>query len=146
MKKTVITAGVIMLAVLACGCESSKKQPTVCFKSDCFTVELAVEPEQRARGLMHRKSLDPDAGMLFIFEDDGIYPFWMKNTLIPLDMLWLDGNRQVVHIEKNVQPCKSDPCLSVTPLVSSHYVLEVNAGTADRIGIAVGDIANFNLP
>ena len=109
-----------------------------CFGSDCFTVELALTPEQQARGLMGRQSLYPEAGMLFVFQEEGVYPFWMKDTLIPLDMIWMDSNKTVVFIKNDAQPCGM-VCPSVNPGVPAKYVLEVNAGTADRIGLHAGD-------
>ncbi len=66
------------------------KQSETCFKNYCFKVELAKTPEERSRGLMSIKSLASDKGMLFIFEKEGIFPFWMKNTLIPLDIIWIN--------------------------------------------------------
>ena len=87
----------------------------VCFGSNCFSVELAKTNAERELGLMNRKELDSNKGMLFIFEKDGIYPFWMKNTLIPLDMIWIDGNYQIVFIAKNVQPCKTLICPVISP-------------------------------
>jgi uncharacterized membrane protein (UPF0127 family) len=89
-------------------------------------------------GLMNRTHMDPDKGMLFIFSQDGIYPFWMKDTLIPLDMIWMDSNGTVVFIGKNEQPCGM-VCPSINPGVPARYVLELNAGSADRIGLNVGD-------
>ena len=67
--------------------------------------ELAVNDEERARGLMFRDQLMADQGMLFVFAEDEPHSFWMKNTLIPLDMLWLGSDRRIIHIEKNVPPC-----------------------------------------
>jgi len=145
MKKAVILAGIAVLIILAILYER-QEQPEVCFHSKCFKVELATTPEKQDRGLMYREKLDADAGMLFIFKDEGVYPFWMKNMLIPLDILWLDDNKQVVYIIKNFQPCESDPCPSANLNVPARYVLELNAGTADRAGIAVGDTASFSLP
>src|SRR4030042_6719439 len=83
----------------------------VCFGQECFQVELALTPEQQARGLMGRESLQ--GGMLFVFQEEGVYPFWMKDTLIPLDMVWIGSNKTVVYIERNAMPCDSDPCPSI---------------------------------
>ena len=94
---------------------------------------------------MFRKQMDPDKGMLFIFEEARVYPFWMKNTKIPLDIIWLDDRRKIVHIEKNVQPCQHDPCPNYDPMTNAMYVLEVNAGLTDEKNIQVGHVARFNL-
>src|SRR4030067_404571 len=90
-------------------------QGTVCFGQDCFSVELALTPEQQARGLMNRTHMDQDGGMLFVFPQGGIYPFWMKDTLIPLDMVWMDSQGKVVFIKESAQPCSPVVCPSVNP-------------------------------
>ncbi len=136
-----LAIGILLIFLLPEGVQTPPAQQNVsraCFGSDCFTVELALTPEQQARGLMGRQSLYPDAGMLFVFPQEGIYPFWMKDTLIPLDMVWMDSEGRVVFIGKNEQPC-GVVCPSVNPGVPARYVLEINAGTADRIGLGVGD-------
>ncbi|MBW2995533.1 DUF192 domain-containing protein [Candidatus Woesearchaeota archaeon] len=128
---------VLFCLLLLAGCQS--KSPKVCINEKCFEVELAVTTEQRAKGLMHRTHLDEDKGMLFVFEKSDIYGFWMKNTLIPLDIIWIDENKTIVHINKDTQPCKQDPCLSYRPEKEAKYVLELSAGAADRIGLKIGD-------
>jgi uncharacterized membrane protein (UPF0127 family) len=110
------------------------------------TAELAATETERARGLMFREKLLPDQGMLFVFEKESAYAFWMKNTLIPLDMLWLDRDRRIVHIERNVPPCKADPCPSYGPARPGLYVLELQAGAADRFGLKPSDRLDFVLP
>ena len=77
--------------------------------------------------------------MLFMFPRNDVYSFWMKNTLIPLDMIWIDEGRKIVHLKQDVQPCRADPCPSYSPEVSARYVLELPAGDAARRGITVGD-------
>ena len=112
---------------------------SVCFKDKCFKVELAKTSAQRDLGLMGRRELDRDAGMFFIFENEGIYPFWMKNTFIPLDIIWIDNNKKIVYISPNVQPCKSLVCPSLIPSGKAKYVLEINAGICKEINLKVGD-------
>lgn len=104
-----------------------------------YAIEVVADNEQRAQGLMFRDHLLPNTGMLFVFPDDGEYAFWMKNTLIPLDMLWLDVNRTVVHVKHDVPPCKVDDCPSYPPGVEARYVLELAAGEAKKHGLKVGD-------
>ena len=110
------------------------------------TAELVVTDEERQRGLMFREKLLPDQGMLFVFEEEGLYSFWMKNTLISLDMLWINKDRRIVHIARNVPPCKEDPCPSYSPERQGLYVLELAAGAADRLGLKLFDRLEFTLP
>lgn len=109
----------------------------VCFKSTCFQVEIADNSQLRQQGLMYRTQLDADKGMFFIFDEEGIYPFWMKNTLIPLDIIWINENKEVVYIENKAQPCKQDICKSYNPNKEAKYVLEINAGLSDKIGLKI---------
>jgi hypothetical protein len=102
-------------------------------------VEVVADPETRAQGLMFRSSLGADHGMLFIFADTAPHSFWMKNTLIPLDIIWFDEERVVVHVERNVPPCKADPCPSYLPKRDAKYVLELAAGQAEARAIREGD-------
>ncbi|MEW6320935.1 MAG: DUF192 domain-containing protein [Acidobacteriota bacterium] len=108
-------------------------------------VEVVATPESRQRGLMFREHLPQDRGMVFVFPEPGYYPFWMKNTLIPLDMIWLDARRTVVAIAASVPPCKADPCPTYAPVVDGKavgnavYVVEVASGFARRHGVKVGD-------
>jgi len=122
-----------------------KNQNQVCFKDDCFTVELAKTIQERTQGLMFRKKLDLDKGMLFIFENEGEYSFWMKNTLINLDIIWIDKNKEVVFISKNTQPCSSDFCFIINSNKKALYVLELNGGTIDKFGLNIGDKVDFNV-
>lgn len=110
------------------------------------TAELAVTDDERARGLMFREKILPDQGMLFVFESEDTHSFWMKNTLVYLDMLWLDSQRRVIHIEANVPPCKEDPCPSYGPGVPARYVLELKGGAAAANGIKLQDQLQFVLP
>lgn len=108
-------------------------------------VEVADSPEERARGLMFRDSLPENTGMLFIFEADGNYPFWMLNMKFSLDMIWLDSEGNVVYIAENVQPC-TVTCQAIDPKVNARYVLEVNAGFIDKHKIEEGSSAHIFLP
>lgn len=105
--------------------------------SSSFTVEVAATPESRRKGLMHRESLEPDHGMLFDF---GVPPhvvhFWMKNTPLPLDMIFVNPAGQVVHVHENAVPFSENRISSQQPV---RVVLEFEAGTVQRHGIRVGD-------
>ena len=119
----------------------AEEVPTsVCFLKHCFELEVAKTPEQRAKGLMFRDYLGESDAMLFVYAKPGIYKFWMKNTLIPLDIIWLNSSQEVIFIEHNAPPCPSqNQCPLFGPHGFSKYVLEFNAGTAREIGLTVGD-------
>ncbi|MGC8927727.1 MAG: DUF192 domain-containing protein [Myxococcota bacterium] len=97
-----------------------------------FKVELAITDEERGRGLMYRKSLNEDSGMLFIFREDGSHTFWMKNTYIPLDMIFINSDMEVVGVYPDAVPLSEEPISVNRP---SRYVLEINAGLSERYGI-----------
>ncbi len=103
-----------------------------------FNVEIADNPAERAQGLMFRKELKENSGMLFIFPSSEKYSFWMKNTFIPLDIIWIDENLEIVYIHENAQPCK-DECNSITPDKEAKYILEINSGLSERYGIEIGN-------
>lgn len=101
-----------------------------------FSVEIAESDQERLAGLMNRESLGENAGMWFIFPLTGNEKFWMKNTKISLDLIYVDENMKVVHVIENAVPESTEPMVSP---VSFRYVLEVNAGSAAKRGIKVGD-------
>ncbi len=101
-----------------------------------FDVEMAVTPEQRSTGLMHRKELAPGRGMLFDFEGDGPIAMWMKNTYVSLDMIFIRSDGRIARIAENTTPLSEQTIQSGAPVKA---VLEVVAGTAKRLGIAPGD-------
>ncbi len=106
-------------------------------------VELAVSAAERKRGLMNRKKLEKNKGMLFVFSSADRQSFWMKNTLIPLDLIFFDDNWRIVDIKKNFAPCVNNPCEIYSSAVPAKYVLEINAGLADKDGIKVGQPAEI---
>jgi uncharacterized membrane protein (UPF0127 family) len=107
--------------------QDSSATPTQqrCILNTCFSLEIAKTPAQRSQGLMFREKLDEKYGMVFIFSDSAKHPFWMKNTLIPLDMIRLDSGYKIVDI-KQADPCKQDPCAIYTPVADANYVIELN--------------------
>ena len=117
--------------------------PEICPDGHCYKVEIARTQAELERGLMYRTSLAPDAGMIFIFGQDGDQSFWMKNTLIPLDMVWIGSDYRVVFIKHDALPCGPDVCPPIDPGVDARYVLEVNAGEMDRIKAKIGDPVTF---
>jgi len=108
--------------------------------------ELADTPQKRAQGLMFRERLAPDAGMLFRFEDAGEWSFWMKNTKVALDILWIGPDKKIVYIEENVPTCRQDPCQEYKPGKEALYALELPAGSVKREKLATGMKLAFDLP
>jgi uncharacterized membrane protein (UPF0127 family) len=117
------------------------QKPPRAVLDDGFVIrlELALTPDEIAQGLMFRPALDQDRGMLFLFEVDRVPSFWMKHTMIPLDLLFLDEQGAIVDLAENAQPCAAEPCPQYIPSRAVSAVLEVSAGTAARHGLAVGD-------
>ena len=110
---------------------------------NAILVEVAADPETRTQGLMYRDRLAPATGMLFFFPREEEHAFWMKNTRIPLDIIWIDSARRIVHIKHDVPPCRIDDCPSYPPGVPSKYVLELAGGVARRHGLKEGDVLRF---
>lgn len=110
-------------------------------KSIKVKVELALTEEQREKGLMFRKKMAENAGMLFVFDADDVKTFWMKNTLIPLDMIFIDKSLKIVGIVENAEPQTLSPRSVYIP---SRYVLEVNGGFSKKHGLAAGDQVYFS--
>lgn len=132
---------VTLLLALSCSACSGPHAAavTVTLRGQHFTAELATHEAARERGLMMRTALAADHGMLFVFPDTAQRGFWMKNTLIPLDILYFDAKRKLVSAQQNVPPCKADPCPIYPSTGPARYVLELPAGTARRIGVRDGD-------
>ena len=128
----------VFVALTACG--SATSAPTAVFQTAKGPVRVALEivadDASRSRGLMYRNHLDEGHGMLFIFDDESDRSFWMKNTLIPLDMIFIGGDGKIVGIKANTTP------LSLAPQSvgkASKWVIEVAGGYTGRAGIATGD-------
>ena len=114
----------------------------VCISDHCFDVEIADNDVLRQQWLMYRDSLPSQSGMLFVFESEQKHGFWMKNTLIPLDMIWINRDSRIVDI-KTAIPCVSDPCPTYQPIADSLYVLEINAWLSQLLWIQSWAITQF---
>jgi uncharacterized membrane protein (UPF0127 family) len=144
MKRVPFVILLVALAAVAHGQESTPSTvPLTLPDGKTLQVEVARTEENRALGLMFRTALAEDHGMLFVFEQSGLHRFWMKNTLIPLDMVWMDDRKRIIHIEFQVPPCKLDPCPVYGPSADSLYVLEVISGVASREKLQVGQTLAF---
>ncbi len=109
-----------------------------------FHCEIANTPETLSRGLMYRDELAQNTGMLFVFPYPDVWPFWMKNTKIQLDMIWLDENRQVIYVVENAQPCQ-DKCPFYQPkqFNKASYVIELAGGQVQSQNIQIGNQLKF---
>lgn len=130
----------ILLLTLAATTACTHAAVTVTLRDQTFNVEIADDDGERARGLMYRDQMAADAGMLFLFDRQEPQAFWMKNTKIPLDILYFDNAWTLVGWSLNTPPCSlGDRCPSYPSQAPARYVLELNAGTAERIGAKLGD-------
>jgi uncharacterized membrane protein (UPF0127 family) len=107
-----------------------------------FTIEIATSSAQLEQGLMFRRHLAPDAGMLFDFGEPTVATMWMKNTLIPLDMLFVDAHGKIVNIAERAVPESLATIAAAAPVLA---VIELNGGTAERLGIKPGDRVIYKL-
>ncbi|HHW77301.1 MAG TPA: DUF192 domain-containing protein [Xanthomonadaceae bacterium] len=129
----------LALAALAVGPVHALELERVSVGPATFQVEMAKTSEERERGLMFRRELPADQGMLFV-QSPGPAVFWMKNTHIPLDLLYFDADGRLSQIEANVPPCKTPVCpVYPSETATVGYILEINAGEAARRGIRLGD-------
>ncbi|MGR9051628.1 MAG: DUF192 domain-containing protein [Gammaproteobacteria bacterium] len=148
MKRRLLFKVFGLLGFLATGAIADEKGPafsldqgTLIFdrRQIAIRVEIADTANERARGLMYRTRLAPDAGMLFVFSGQAVRGVWMKNTLLPLDILFLSSAGKIVSWLKNVPPCVTDPCEVYHSAGPVSYMLEVNAGAIDRWALRPGD-------
>jgi uncharacterized membrane protein (UPF0127 family) len=149
-KKSRYILTVILLILSACGqqpVDGEKTQPTpyveflLSPRSVVFQIEIAKTKKQRAQGLMFRRSLPKNVGMLFIYKHSGNRSFWMKNTFIPLDLIFFDEKFNVVGIVENATPHSEENISTSSP---SKYILEINGGLAKFHGIELGSTALFH--
>ena len=111
-----------------------------------LSVEIADSMSKRSLGLMFRKNLPENQGMLFIYNKKGSYRIWMKNCFIHLDIIWLNQEKKIIEMKENAPPCQKDPC----PIYGSHddvlYILETSSGTIKRQGLSLGSKIRFQTP
>lgn len=154
-RRLALTAAIAWAAVPGCGAEPrdtadgrhDTRRAEVRFPDGrLFVAEIADTPARVQRGYMFRREVKEDEGMVFVFPEPGFHSFWMKNTLVPLDIVWIDEEFTVIHIEPGVPPCKADPCATYGPLRKTRYVLEVRAGMTRAGGLKVGDRVRIAFP
>ena len=133
-----------MLMLISCvACASG--EPSVVLGGERFKVEIADTQQKQALGLMFRDSMPADEGMIFLFPNEAPRSFWMKNTRIPLDIMYFDKDLKMVSISANTPPCRVSRCPSYPSSKPAMYVLELNAGTASELGVGPGDSLVLDL-
>lgn len=137
MRTSLITS-LLCLSLISCGASQVTLVSPDGTKKITVPVELALNEKDRETGLMNRAKLDPQAGMLFVMPGEQMVSFWMKDTKIPLDMLFFDKNGELRSAEDNAQPCIKNPCSLYTSKEVTKYILETNAGFRLKNGIGVG--------
>lgn len=143
----------MVLLTVSCGssgdADTDARLPTISVtlpNGKTIRTELATAPADQQRGLMFRTRLAADRGMLFVFPQPAPHPFWMYQTLIPLDILWMDANRTIIEISAHTPPCPPDlgqNCPNYGGSQPAQYVLELAAGAAQASGLKVGDRLKF---
>lgn len=123
--------------------EASLPTVSVILKGSTFETEMAITVREQMQGLMGREHLGENEAMLFVGTAPGERTFWMKNTLIPLDILFFDQHWKLVAMHEEVPPCKTDPCPRYHSPNTSMHVFEVAAGRARELGVAEGDALSF---
>jgi len=139
-----LSVTVIVLLIIFFLKKPSGKYTNVKVGNTQIRAEIADTFITRTKGLMFRKSLPENEGMLFIFNEEGYHGFWMMNMSFPIDIIWIDKEKKVVYIEKNAQPCGLI-CSSYIPKEKAMYVLEVNANFTEEHGIKIGSSLEFEL-
>ncbi|MEO8002248.1 MAG: DUF192 domain-containing protein [Arenimonas sp.] len=130
----------LLLVFTLPACSALQSKPWVEIKGKRFTVEVADDYEERMRGLMFRDSLEKDTGMLFIHDTEEPQAYWMKNTNIPLDILYFGKDRKLVSTQERVPACSAgDRCPPYASEGAALYVLELNAGSVELFKIKAGD-------
>jgi uncharacterized membrane protein (UPF0127 family) len=133
-----------LLAACSLSACASASDPWVELAGQRYAVEIADDDAERARGLMYRDAMAAGTGMLFIHEGEEPQAYWMKNTRIPLDILYFDATRKLVSQQRDVPPCSlGDACPSYPSNAPARYVLELNAGEAARLKLADGTELRF---
>ena len=127
----------VLMLVTCAACASDG--PSVELGGKTFSVEIAETSQKQALGLMFRENMPTDQGMLFIFPHEAPRSFWMKNTRIPLDIMYFDKDLKLVSISADTPPCKVTRCPSYPSKAPAQYVLELNAGSAMELGVKLGD-------
>lgn len=144
MRFLLLAACAALSVGLIAGCATAPRGAWVELAGARYSVEIADDDSERAKGLMFRDALGNDQGMLFIHDREEMQAYWMKNTRIPLDILYFDGTRRLVSQQRDVPPCTlGDGCPPYPSAAPARFVLELNAGEAKKLGLEDGAELTF---
>jgi uncharacterized membrane protein (UPF0127 family) len=145
--KSLFSALVLLGGFFLSGCDLQEQAKIIAPSGHVIHIEVALTPEDQQRGLMGRPELAADAGMLFVFDAPRRLGFWMKDTLIPLDVVFIDSGKKIVDIQ-TMPPCPAEVelCPNYTAKEPALYALEINGGAAEKMGLKVGDQLQLVLP
>jgi hypothetical protein len=129
----------MLLIACAAVLHGANRFVTIYIQDKPFMAEIADTPEMQSLGLMFRRSIKDDFAMLFVFAGEEYRSFWMKNTRISLDIIYLNGGQQIVDMHLSVPPCCADPCPAYESRYPARYVLELKGGTAKKLKLQIGD-------
>jgi uncharacterized protein len=143
MKKIIIIPILLILVAVIYAYINNFYKPKITINGYPIYLELAITPDQITQGLSYRKKLDQNTGMLFVFGNSDFRPFWMKEMKFPLDFIWLDGNK-IVDLSKNIPILTDNAWTVVRPNYPVNRVLELNAGTIDKLHITTESSVLYN--
>jgi uncharacterized membrane protein (UPF0127 family) len=143
MKKIIFAGIILILALMIYAYLNNFYSPKISFDGQPVFIDVAITPSQITRGLSSRPMMKNDHGMLFVFANRDYRPFWMKDMKFPLDFVWLDGTR-VVDLTRNVPILTDGTWTVIRPNAQVDRVLEVNAGTIDRLHITTASSVKYN--
>jgi len=149
---TLLMLPMLGLALMAAGCSSDSASPDLLLTRKVtlpdgqeIRAEVEMDSVDMQKGMMFRDSLARGRGMLFIHQTPGLYPYWMFQVRIPLDMLWMDASHRIVEISPDTPPCKTKAslCANYGGHQPAQFVLELGGGEARRVGLSVGQTLEF---
>lgn len=144
--RLIFILAIMLLITLLFFIPLTDRNDKACFEDGyCVNLDIKDTPEERTLGLMFREYLDEKDALLFIFEHPAEYSFWMKNMKIPIDMIFLNENKEIITIHRKVPPCYTDECELYTPISPVIYVIETKAGFSDIHNLKVGQIVSLDI-
>jgi len=140
----IFVVGIVIVLIILYFWKTPKKYTNVKIGNATVKAEIADTTLKQIKGLMFRKNLPKNEGMLFVFDQDGFHGVWMMNMSFPIDIIWVDNEKKVVDVVKDAQPCRL-LCPTYRPKEKARYVLEVNANFTEKHKVKIGSSLEFNL-